>query len=120
MGDEDDGLPVSRHGPHRREKALSLLGGQHRRGFVQDEDANPPVQELQDLDPLLFPDRELPDGGLGRHFQAVAASQLCHLTLERPARGNEPRLGVTQREVLGHGEAVHQPEVLVDHAHPVF
>ena len=27
---------------------------------------------------------------------------------------------MAQREVLGHGEAVHQPEVLVHHAHPVL
>ena len=65
VGDEDDGLPVGGHGPHRHEQALSLLGGKHRGRFVQDQDANSPVQELQDLDPLLLPDRELPDGGLG-------------------------------------------------------
>src|SRR5438034_511528 len=59
--DEDDGASVLRHGPDRVEEGVGLLGRQHGRRLVEDEDPRVLVQRLQDLDALLLPDRELPD-----------------------------------------------------------
>ena len=119
VGDEDDRPPVIGEGAQRAEEVMGLLRGQHGGRLVQDEDANPAVQELEDLHPLLLADGELPHGRLGRHFQTVPAAQFPHLALQRPPGGEKARLGVAQGQVLGHREPVHQTEVLVDHAHAV-
>ena len=59
--DEDHSASVSRHRTHRLEECVCFLRGQHGGRLVQDEDARLLVKRLQDLDALLFTDRELPD-----------------------------------------------------------
>ena len=44
-----------------REQLVDLLRGEHRRRLVHDQDPGAAVEHLQDLDPLLLADRELPD-----------------------------------------------------------
>ena len=43
------------------EQLLDLLRGEDRGRLVHDQDACPAVEQLQDLDPLLLADGELPD-----------------------------------------------------------
>ena len=63
VGDEDDGPAVGGHRANRLEQGVRLLRREHRRRLVEDEDARVLVQRLENLDPLLLAERELPDPG---------------------------------------------------------
>ena len=119
VGDEDDRLTFVGHLTQRGRQVGCLLGRQDRCGLVQDQHVGPPVEELQDLHPLLLPDGELPDVGIGVHGQAVAGGEggqlLAHLLQVQDEAGGVE----TQDDVLGHGEAFDQHKVLVDHTDAV-
>ena len=56
--DEDDRGAVVDQAAQGDEQLVDLLGHQHRRGFVEDEDAGTAVEHLQDLDSLALADTE--------------------------------------------------------------
>ena len=62
--DEDHRPPVGNHLPQRREQHLRLLRREHGGRLVEDQDPRVAVESLQDLDPLLLAQRELPDARL--------------------------------------------------------
>ena len=68
------------HRPERDEQLLGLLGREDGRRLVHDQDPRPAVEHLEDLDPLLLADRELPDVGAGIDVEPDA-----------PARSPRPR-----------------------------
>ena len=51
-------LPSAREVADDAEQALRLLGRQHGRGLVEDQDVGAPEERAQDLDPLQRPDGE--------------------------------------------------------------
>ena len=61
VADEDDAPTGLRHRSERPEQLLDLLGSEDRGRLVHDQDPGAPVEQLQDLDPLLLADRQLPD-----------------------------------------------------------
>jgi hypothetical protein len=118
VGDEDDRLAVGLELAHVGEQLLDLLGDEHRRRLVQDQDVSAPVEELEDLDPLLLADPDVLDPGVGVERGAEPAGQLPHPALglaQVEAAAALVRLG-PEHDVLGHGEVVDQHEMLVDHA----
>ena len=100
------------------EQLLDLLGDEHGRRLVQDQDVRAPVEELEDLDPLLLADADVLDPGVGVQGGAEPAGQLPHPLLGRvPVEPAAAPAGLgAEHDVLGHGEVVDQHEVLVDHA----
>ena len=59
--DEDHRLAVGRHRAQRLEELLRLLRREHRGRLVHDQNPRLAVERLQDLDPLLLADGQLPD-----------------------------------------------------------
>ena len=118
VGDEDDRLAVGLELAHVVEQLLDLLGDEHGRRLVQDQDVRAPVEELEDLDPLLLADADVLDPGVGVQRGAEPAGQLPHPALGRvPVEPAAAPAGLgAEHDVLGHGEVVDQHEVLVDHA----
>ena len=119
MRDEDDRAALARHHPQRLEQRIGLLRCQHRRRLVEDQHARVAVERLQNLDPLLLAQRQLPDPGARVDRDAIALAQLGNAPLD-PARVDRELLAltamVTEDHVLGDGEGRDEPEVLVHHA----
>ena len=119
--DEDDRPPFGGDLAQRDEERVGLVRREHRGRLVEDEDARLLVERLQDLDPLLLADRELPDAGVRVDADAVALAELAHLGLDGARVDPEVAAHaatVAEHQVLGHGEARDEPELLVDHPDP--
>ena len=117
--DEDDRPPVGRHRAQRLEERARLLRREHRGRLVEDQDARVAVERLEDLDPLLLADRELPDPRARVDGEPVALGELGDALLERAPVEHEPAVAlVAEDDVLGDGERLDEPEVLVHHADP--
>ena len=116
--DEQDGGAGRLELAHVAEQLVHLLGDQHRGGLVEDEDLRPPVEHLDDLDPLALAHLQGLHQVVGVDVEAVGPAHLVEMVPGRlevdPAEGAH-RLG-PQDDVLQHGELVGQHEVLVDHA----
>ena len=116
--DEDDRAPLGGHRAQRHEQRLGLLRRQHRGRLVEDQDARLAVERLEDLDPLLLADRELPDPRPRIDGDPVALAELGHALLDR-ARVEAERAAevavIAEHDVLGDGERLDEPEVLVHH-----
>ena len=101
--------------------ALGLLWREHRRRLVEDQDARLSVERLEDLHPLLLADRELPDSRARLDGDPVALAELGYALLDR-ARVEQERPAevamIAEHDVLGHGERLDEPEVLVHHPDP--
>ncbi len=117
---QDDGRTAACQRLHRRQQALGFAVGQHRSGLVEDQDARTCEQHLQDLDALLFGDRQALGAlpridveaelvGLGADLRLERAEPLAMAAFTRCER-------MPEQDVLGHGERLHQLEVLVHHA----
>ncbi len=115
--DEDDGAPGLFHAVQRGEKVPGFLGCEHGSGLVQDEDVRAAVEHLHDLHPLLLPDRKLPYLRPGIGLQPVAARKPRYVVLDGAHVQDEARLRHAEGDVLGDGEGLHEPEVLVHHAY---
>ena len=117
--DEDHGLALGGHRAQGREQRVRLLRREHRRRLVHDEDPRVAVERLQDLDPLLLADRELPDARARVDGEAVRLAELRDAPLDRRRVDEEPATlaaVVAEHDVLGDGERLDEPEVLVHHA----
>jgi hypothetical protein len=100
----------------RAKELLHLLRGQYGGRLVKNDETRPQIEGLEDFDPLLFTDRELPDFRIGINVQAVRLREGRHprayyVKIEtQPARG-----GTSQGDVLGHCHGRNKHEVLVNH-----
>ena len=117
VADEDDG-EVGRHALQPLQEIVGLLGRERGGGLVQHQQPGAQAERLHQLDPLLLAHRELPDRGVGIGRELVALRHLGHAApgagqVEPPAA---PERAQPECDVLGHGHARHQHEVLVDHA----
>ena len=117
--DEDHGLALLGHRAERGEERDRLLRREHRGRLVHDQDPRLAVQRLQDLDALLLADRELPDHAHAGGRRARSARRAPRPALDRALVHEERatlRPVVSEHDVLGDGERLDQPEVLVHHA----
>ena len=73
--DEDDRKALAGELLQRREQRLAFLGGEHRRRFIEDEDAGLAIEDFQYLDALSFADRQLGDGLVGLDREAEIRRQ---------------------------------------------
>ena len=71
VGDEDDGLALGLELTEVDEEFLDLLGDEHGGRLVEDEDAGPAEEDLDDLDPLAFAHPECLDQLVGVDVEAV-------------------------------------------------
>jgi len=115
--DEDDREPLGLQSAQCVEELVDLLGDQHGRRLVQDQDPRSAVQHLEDLDPLPVTDTEHLDQRIGVHLEPVLLTQ-TEDPLAGPARVEPSATGglLAQDDVLQDGEVVGQLEVLVHHA----
>ena len=120
VGDDDDGHAfLSHHLAEHGEQLVGLLRRKHRRRLVQNQDIRPPVEGFQNLHPLLQPHADVPHGIVRIDLQAVFRGQLPDCVPGGGAVAEQtPFLWLPpQYDVLRHGKAGHQHEVLVYHAH---
>ena len=98
---------------------VRLLRCEHRGRLVEDQHPRVPIEGLEDLDPLLLADRELPDPGAWIDGEPVARPELGHSLLDHAGMEAERAPDVpmvAEDDVLRDRERLHQPEVLVHHA----
>jgi len=113
--DEDDRAALARDAADRGEEQGDLLGREDGGGFVEDQHAGVTIHHLEDLDPLPFAHRELPDARVRVDAQAVLDRDLLDARRLGPRVQEEPRHVPAQQDVLGHRKCLNQPEVLMDH-----
>ena len=119
VGDEDDRLPLRLQVLEDAEEVVGLGRGQHAGRLVEDQDVALAVERLQDLHPLLQPDRELAHHRVGVDLELVLLLEPLQLRPRLGERGAQqpPVLGA-EDDVLEHGEGLDQHEVLMHHADP--
>ena len=79
VADEDDRLARGLELAHDAEELVGLARGEDGGRLVQDHDARLAVEGLDDLDPLLDPDRQVLHEGVGVDGEAVAGRELEHV-----------------------------------------
>ena len=115
VADEHDASPGIDHRPQRREELRDLLWREDGGRLVKDQDPRAVEQQLDDLDPLLLADRQLPDPRARVDAQPHLLGQSRDL---RPALLEvepEPGRVEAQQHVLRDRLRRHEREVLVDH-----
>ncbi len=116
VADEDDAAAVGGHRAERAEQLVHLLRGEHRGRLVHDQDPGAAVEQLEDLDPLLLTDRELPDLGPRVDPQSELGGQPGDLGFRSARVQAEPGRVQSEQDVLGDRLRGDQREMLVDHA----
>ena len=93
VADEGDGLALGGDGDAQHgEQLLGLLGREHRRRLVEDDDVGVAAQALDDLDPLAHPGGEVADDGVGIEAEPVAIADLADEVARRAdGRGGRAR-----------------------------
>ena len=117
VGDKEDRFPFRREIAHNLQQLLNLLRGQHGGRLVENQDLVVPVQHFQNFRALLHTDGDVLDQRVRIDPQAVFLRQRHDLFPGAGALKNAVlRILVTEDDVVQHGEALHQLEVLVNHA----
>ena len=115
VADEDDAPAGVGHRSQGPEELVHLLRRQHGRRLVHDQDPRAAVEHLEDLDPLLLADRELPDLGPRVDPQPECARPGRRSPRRSAGPQQEARRSQAEQHVLGHRLRRDQREVLVDH-----
>ena len=117
MGDEEDTLALGGEALHDAHELLDLLGGEDGSGLIEDENLVVPVEHFEDLRALLHPHGDVLDEGVRVHLQSVALGERQDLLPGLLLLQEAHLVGLhAQDDVVQHREALHQLEVLVDHA----
>ncbi|CAB4815913.1 unannotated protein [freshwater metagenome] len=103
------------HRTKGREQRLGLLRSEHCGGLIEDQHGGLTLECLQDLDPLLFADGQLPHLRRWVDRQAELLAECADALLGLLA-AEGPFLA--EHDVLGDGERGHQMKVLVHHSDP--
>ena len=117
--DDDRHAQLAHHAADDGEQLVRLLRGEDGGRLVEDQNLVVAVEHLEDLGALLHTDGDVLDERVGVNVQAVLLAQgedlFAGLGLLQKAvlRGLH-----AHDDVVEHGEAFHQLEVLVDHADP--
>ena len=115
VADEHHAPAVGGHRAERPEQLVDLLRGEDGGRLVHDQDPGAAVEQLEDLDPLLLADRQLPDLRPRVDPQAELIGQPGDLSVRLAEVHAEARLVEPEQDVLGDGLRRDQREVLVDH-----
>ena len=110
VADEHDRLAVVGHRTHRGEQRVDLGWREHGGRFVEQQDVGAAIQHLDDST-LALPDVRLEinaRGPIGSPNRSRSRRPLLDIALTRIRD-----CGIAKHDVLGDGEAVDQPEVLV-------
>ena len=123
MRDENNGSTLLLQAAHNLYQLVGFLRGEHRGGFIQDQDFRVAKQRLDNFHALLGSHREVLDASIGidvetethRHlpYFFTCRVQVQHADSFRPLHGFE-----TQSHGLRHGKDRDQHEVLVHHPDP--
>ena len=122
VGDEHHGRALRGHGARSTANSASTSPrGEDGGRLVEDQDLGPPVERLEDLDPLAHPDRQVADPGRGIDLQAVPLGELGHArrgrgAVERAGRGTGSAPITTFSATVSEGNS---RKSLVHHAEPV-
>ena len=101
-----------------RNSSSISCGREDRRRLVHDQDPRAAVEHLEDLDPLLLADGELPDLGPRVDAQAEPRRELADLVLGPAQVGAGSAAVEAEQDVLGDRLRRDEREVLVDHPEP--
>ena len=115
---EDDRIATLPQPVEHVVELVDLLRGQQRGRLVQDQRLPALIQRAQNLHPLLHPDREGADDRIGINVKPILIGELGDPLPGRLAVEHDPRSFGPENDVLGHGEAGDEHEVLVDHRQP--
>ena len=119
VGDKQDALPLGGEVFHNLHQLVDLLGGQHGGGLVENQDLVLPVQHLQNLGALLHAHGDVLHQGVRVHMKAVLLREGQHLLPGLSLLEEAVLAGLhAHDDVVQHRKALHQLEVLVDHADP--
>ena len=115
MGDEEDRLALRRQIAHNLHQLVNLLRRQDGGRLVENQDFVVAVEHFEDFRALLHPNGDILHLRVGVDVQPVTLGQRQHL-LPRLflLQEAEFRRFNAQNDVVQHGEALHQLEVLVD------
>ena len=91
VADEDDAAAGRGHRPQRAEQLVGLLRGEDGRRLVHDQDPRAAVEHLEDLDPLLLADRQLPDLGARVDAQPDLGGEVADLAPRSRRRSSRNR-----------------------------
>lgn len=100
MADEKDAPTVPAHVRDDRQERVGLLGCQHARRLVEDEEARALHDGLEDLDPLALPGGEARDLGAHADRETVTFRELGRALVQCPGRAPEGRAAQAHGEVL--------------------
>ena len=117
MGDKQDALPLGGEIFHDLHELVDLLGGEHCRRLVENQDLIVAVEHFQDLGALLHTDGDILNEGVRVDGEAVFFRQSHDLFsgLVLLEKTRLVRLH-TKDDVVEHREALDQLEMLVHHA----
>ena len=121
MGDEDDRIPLRFQVLQLDEELRGFLGGQHRRGFIHDQDLCAADQRLQDFHLLLHADGNIHHFCFRFHKEVEPFGVfLRKLDCLRPVDEHARFLrNHSEHHVFRHGKARDQHKMLMDHADPM-
>ena len=117
VGDEKNALALGGEVAHDLHELVDLLRGEDGGRLVEDQDLVFAVEHLEDLGALLHTDGDVLNERVGVNVQAVLLAQGEDLFAGLGLLQKAALRGLhAHDDVVEHGEAFHQLEVLVDHA----
>ena len=120
VGDDDDRHALVAEAPQDGEEPLRLLRGQNAGRLVKDQNAGAAAQGLDDLHPLLEPDRQILNQRIRVDDQPVMLRHLGDQLARGVFGGSEAEILLRpQHHVLQHRKSLHQHEMLMNHADSV-
>ena len=102
VADEDNALAGFGHGAQRLEQPGGLLWGQHGGRLIKNQNLSAPIEHFEDLYPLLFAHRELPDAGVRVNRHAILHTQPPHIRFNLRHLGNQGDAPLPQDNIFGH------------------
>ena len=118
MGNDDHRLTAVSHFPQDIKHILRFLRRQHGRRLVQNKDLRPVIKKFDDLHPLLFSHRKLPDNSRRIHLQIKASGALGDPFLHFSGIQQKSLFFRVERYIFGDCQCGNQPEMLMDHSDP--
>ena len=121
MGNEYDCISIVPQVQKLIKQFLGLLGRQHGRGLVQDQDPGPAEQRLKDLYLLLLSNGQVLHPLVRVHVKVIFPAHLFHLLSCKSQVYHDALPGLhAQDDVLRNRQGGYQHEMLVHHSNPHF
>ena len=114
--DEDDTFPLVAQLFQHREQPVGLLRGQYRSRLIENQQPAVAQQQLDQFDPLLGTDRELPDRCVKVEVEIELVDQGLDLVAIAAALEQVRDIREGNQDILKHRMGRDQHEVLVNHA----